>query len=55
MLDRFLAALSIIGVILYFLPLILAVPAPALITVLVLVVLMAAFDFWRELQPADPK
>ena len=50
MLDLFLAVLSIIAVIAYFLPLMISVPAPALFCVLVIVVLMAAYDFWRELR-----
>jgi hypothetical protein len=50
MLDLFLAVLSIIAVIAYFLPLMISVPAPALFCVLVAVVLMAAYDFWRELR-----
>ena len=50
MTDRILAFLGIVGVVAYFLPLILTVPAPALITVLVLVIAMAAYDFVRELR-----
>lgn len=55
MLDRVLAVLAIFSVILYFLPLIISVPAPALVCVLVLVILMAIYDFWRELRTAGPK
>ena len=50
MTDRILAFLALAGVVAYFLPLILTVPAPALITVLVLVIAMAAYDFVRELR-----
>ena len=50
MADRILALLALAGVVAYFLPLILTVPAPALITVLVLVLVMAGYDFVRELR-----
>ena len=55
MLDRVLAVLALISVILYFLPLIISVRAPALLCILVLVILMAAYDFWRELRAANSK
>ena len=50
MTDRILAFLALVGLIAYFLPLILTVPAPALITVLCIVIVMAAYDFIRELR-----
>ena len=50
MADRILACLGILGLIAYFLPLVLNVAAPALIVVLGLTVLMAAFDFVLELR-----
>lgn len=53
--DRILAVLSILGLIAYFLPLILSVPAPALIIVLLVVIGMAAYDFWLELSQTDKK
>jgi hypothetical protein len=48
--DRILACLGILGLIAYFLPLLVKVPAPALIVVLGMTVLMAAFDFVLELR-----
>lgn len=50
MIDWILALVALVGVIAYFLPLILTVPAPALVTVLCAVIVMAGFDFIRELR-----
>ena len=50
MADVILALIALLGLVAYFIPLIMKVPAPALITVLCVVVLMAAFDFTRELR-----
>jgi len=50
MADVILAVIALLGLVAYFIPLIMKVPAPALITVLCVVVLMAAFDFARELR-----
>lgn len=50
MVDIVLAIIAILGLVAYFLPLVISVPAPALAAVLVLVILMAAFDFVLELR-----
>jgi hypothetical protein len=50
MTDWILAFVALVGVIAYFLPLILTVPAPALIVVLCMVIAMAGYDFIRELR-----
>lgn len=50
MIDRVLAVLSLIGVVAYFIPLLVNVPEPALFAVLCLVILMAAYDFFLELR-----
>lgn len=52
MIDIILAILALCGVIAYFLPLVLTVYGPALVAVLVLVILMAAYDFVLELRKA---
>ncbi len=50
MVDIVLAVIALLGLVAYFLPLVMGVPAPALAAVLILVVLMAAFDFTLELR-----
>lgn len=55
MTDRILAVLSILGLLAYFLPLILLVAEPALVVILCMVIAMAAFDFWLELSGSKKK
>lgn len=50
MIDRVLAVLSLIGVVAYFIPLLVNVPEPALFTVLCIVIVMAAYDFFLQLR-----
>lgn len=50
MIDRVLAVLSLIGVVAYFIPLLVNVPEPALFTVLCIVIVMAAYDFYLQLR-----
>lgn len=50
MTDWILALLALAGVVAYFLPLILTVYGPALVAVLCIVIVMAGFDFVRELR-----
>ena len=50
MTDWILALLALVGLVAYFLPLILTVSAPALVAVLCIVIAMAAYDFVRELR-----
>ena len=50
MVDLILATLAILALIAYFLPLILSVYGPALVAVLILVVVLAAYDFMIELR-----
>lgn len=55
MADRILAALSVLGLIAYFLPLIFGVAEPALVVVLCMAIAMAVFDFWLELSKPKKK
>lgn len=48
MTDRILAVLAIVCVAAYFLPLIISVAEPALLIVLGAVIVMAAYDFFRD-------
>ncbi|TWG97914.1 hypothetical protein L598_000200000530 [Mesorhizobium sp. J18] len=50
MVDVILAVIALLGLAAYFIPLIQKVPDAALITVLCIVILMAAFDFALELR-----
>jgi hypothetical protein len=50
MIDRILAVLAITGLILFFAPIAWKVPAVPLLVLFVVIVSMAAFDFWREIR-----
>jgi hypothetical protein len=51
--DRILAFFAIATLAAYFVPLLVKVPAPALAVVLVLAVLMAAYDFFLEIRDQE--